>query len=305
MQTLIIIFVCLAIGLICQRIPRFPVSIYKKLNKFIIYFCLPAITLYFIPKVKWQSDLIYPIAAAWISFAFSILFFSVLGSIFKWSKKLTGALIISAGFANTSFLGFPIIEALYGKSGLKTAVLVDQPGCFVVLSTFGVLVAILHSKGSTTAGQLLKKILLFPPFMAFAIAMGMSILDYDFFDLLQEGLKEIGNLITPLALFAVGLQLSFDRKSKHFPFLTLGLLFKLILMPLLIFLLYGLVFKQSGPQIEISVLEMAMAPMISACIIAASYGLKPRLCTMMIGFGIPISFVTIALWYVLLKYVGI
>jgi predicted permease len=40
---------------------------------------------------------------------------------------LIGCLILTAGLGNTSF-GFPIIEALYGEEGLKTAILVDQPG---------------------------------------------------------------------------------------------------------------------------------------------------------------------------------
>ncbi|HJS00562.1 MAG TPA: AEC family transporter [Flavobacterium sp.] len=301
MLNIIIIFVSLMLGIACQHLSWFPTQSYKKLNKFIINFCLPALTLYFIPKVKWEIELLYPIGAAWISFAFSILFFAILGYYFKWSKKLTGALIITSGFANTSFLGFPIIEALYGKSGLETAILVDQPGCFVVLSTFGVLVAISYSNGSTSLVEMLKKIVFFLPFIAFCTSILMNVFGYEFIDEIQFGLKKIGSLITPLAMFSVGLQLKFDSKSKHFPFLALGLFFKLILMPLFIYVLYVLVLKQHGPQIDVTVLEMAMAPMITACIIASTHGLKPKLCSMMIGFGIPLSFLTLVFWYFLLN----
>jgi predicted permease len=49
-------------------------------------------------------------------------------------KKLTGCLIIT-GFRILLFFKFPIITALYGSEGYKTAILVDQPGSFVVLST--------------------------------------------------------------------------------------------------------------------------------------------------------------------------
>jgi predicted permease len=41
--------------------------------------------------------------------------------------------------------------------------------------------------------------------------------------------------------------------------------------------------------IQVAVLESAMAPMITACILASTHGLKPRLSSMMIGFGIPLS----------------
>jgi predicted permease len=43
------------------------------------------------------------------------------------------------------FFWVSIIEALYGEEGLKTAILVDQPGSFVVLSTLGILVATIYS----------------------------------------------------------------------------------------------------------------------------------------------------------------
>jgi predicted permease len=66
---------------------------------------------------------------------------------YGWSKKLTGCLILTAGLGNTSSL-VSIIEALYGQEGMKTAILVDQLGTFVVLSTLGILVATMYSKGS-------------------------------------------------------------------------------------------------------------------------------------------------------------
>jgi predicted permease len=70
---------------------------------------------------------------------------------------LTGCLILTAGLGNTSFLGFPIIEALYGQEGMKTAILVDQPGTFVVLSTLE-LSWLLCTKGSQIAFRFLKKL---------------------------------------------------------------------------------------------------------------------------------------------------
>ena len=48
-------------------------------------------------------------------------------------------------------------------------------------------------------------------------------------------------------------------------------------------------------------MEAAMAPMITAVILASAYGLKPKLAGMMIGVGIPLSFATIAIWYYILN----
>jgi predicted permease len=78
---------------------------------------------------------------------------------------------------NTSF-GFPIIEALYGQEGMKTAILVDQPGTFVVLSTLGIIVATMYSKGQI-AFRFLKK-LFFSPFITFVVACLMNVFNFDF-----------------------------------------------------------------------------------------------------------------------------
>jgi predicted permease len=240
---------------------------------------------------------------AWIGFIVSYLLFSFLGKKFGWSKKLIGCLIITAGLGNTSFLGFPIIQALYGEEGMKTAILVDQPGSFVVLSTLGILVATLFSSGSPNGFHIAKKILFFPPFITFILACVMNILDFDFHEYVEFVLQKIGSTMTPLAMLSVGLQLRFDRKSQHWKFLGLGLLYKLVITPAMFYLLYVVLLQQHTKSIQVAIMESAMAPMITACILASSHGLKPRLSSMMIGFGIPISFVTLLFWYFIVQFI--
>ncbi|SNR34905.1 AEC family transporter [Flavobacterium sp. ov086] len=303
MNNFILIFFFLTLGLLLQRVKAFPTNIYKVLNKIVVYFCLPAITLYHIPKIKWSNELLFPIASGWICFILAFIFFHFLGRRFGWSNKLIGCLILTAGLSNSSFLGYPIIEALFGKKGLETAVLVDQPGTFVVVSTLGVFVAAFYSKGSPNAISIIKKVLLFPPFLTFVVACLMNVSDYQFDVTIQSVLLKTGSLVTPLALLSVGLQLQFDRRSQHWKFLRLGLFFKLILSPLIIFVLYVFIFNQHSEAIKVTLIEVAMAPMITGAILASTYGLKPRLSSMMIGFGIPISFLTIAIWYLILSFI--
>lgn len=303
MSNFILIFFFLVLGLVLQHIKQFPTRIYKVLNKIVIYVCLPAITLYHIPKIKWSNELLFPIASGWISFLLAFLFFHFLGRRLGWSNKLIGCLILTAGLSNSSFLGYPIVEALFGKKGLETAILVDQPGTFVVVSTLGVFVAAFYSKGSPDTFSIVKKIVFFPPFITFVVACLMNIFQYDLDLNLQFGLLKIGSLVTPLALLSVGLQLTFDRKSQHWHFLRLGLFFRLIITPFIILILYVFILKQHSEAIKITIIEMAMAPMITGAILASTYGLKPKLSSMMIGFGIPISFLTLAIWYFVIGFI--
>jgi predicted permease len=302
MDSILLIFICLLAGVALQRVKAFPANAYVALNQFVIYISLPALALYYIPQIKISTALLYPLGVAWIGFLLAFLFFMVMGRLFNWPRKLTGCLILTAGLGNTSFVGFPIIEALYGKAGLETAIIVDQPGTFVVMSTLGIMVAAAYSKGAAGGAAILRKILLFPPFIAFFAGVVMNLCSYDFVDAPASVFQRLGSTVTPVALVAVGLQLKIDAKSRHWNFLALGLFFKLMLMPAFFYLLYKGALGNTSLQIDVSIMEAAMAPMITASILASSHGLKPKLAGMMIGVGIPVSFITLAFWYFVLQW---
>lgn len=301
MDNLILLFGCLFTGLLLQRSKAFPPDTYRALNAFVIYISLPAVALYYIPDIRFTRELLFPVGVAWIAFAGSFLLFGGLGRLLGWPPKLTGCLILTAGLGNTSFVGFPVIEALYGTGGIRTAILVDQPGTFVVMSTLGITVAALYARGKPDPAAVAKKILLFPPFIAFAAACVMNVAGWHFHADLASAFQKIAVTVTPLALVSVGLQLKLERRSRHWRFLGWGLLYKLVLTPALIFVLYVWILGGGGPVVQVSVMEAAMAPMITAAVIASSNGLKPRLGSMMIGFGIPLSFLTLCIWYLLVR----
>lgn len=300
MDNIILLFGCLLLGVLFQKVPAFSKNAHQALNQFVIYVSIPAMALYYIPKVEINASLLYPLGIAWLGFGLSFVFFYGLGKLLGWSKKLIGCLIVVGGLGNTSFVGFPVIEALYGKEGIETAIIVDQPGSFVVMSTLGIIVAMSFSKETPSARTLLTKILKFPPFLAFFLGLMLNLFKVDFPIDLQSVFQRVGATVSPVALVAVGLQLKFERRSLHWPFLGVGLLFKLIITPLFFFVLYKLVLGADGLPIDVSIIEAAMAPMITGAILASSYGLKPKLSNMMVGVGIPLSFVTLALWYFIL-----
>ena len=301
MDNILLIFICLIMGLGMQRITAFPKNGLLALNQFVIFVALPALALYYIPKIAISTNLFYPLAIAWVGFGLSFLFFYTIGKRLGWPNRLIGCLIITAGLGNTSFLGFPIIQALYGDEGLKTAIMVDQPGTFVVMATLGLITATLFSKGDANPKQIAAKILLFPPFIAFVVACLLNVFKIDFNEHLQSVFQKLGGTVTPVALISVGLQLKVDKNNQHWKFLRLGLLFKLIITPAIFFLVYRIILGGKGLAVDVSILESAMAPMITGAILASNYGLKPKLSSMMVGIGIPLSFITIAFWYFILN----
>ena len=81
MSSLILLFGCLALGVLLQRVRDFPVNSPLVLNQFIIYVSLPALALFYIPEVKLDSTVLLPVGVAWICFAASTLFFWTLGKV--------------------------------------------------------------------------------------------------------------------------------------------------------------------------------------------------------------------------------
>lgn len=303
MASVFLLFLCLFIGIFIQRLPNFPKNTAVVLNQYILYISLPAMALYYLPKVAIGWELLIPASVAWLAFLLSFLFFQLLGKRLGWSKKLIGCLILTAGLGNTSFVGIPVIQAMYGDEGLETLILVDLPGTFMVLSTVGVVVATLYSnQQSGSQKDMVKKILTFPPLMAFVIGFSMALFSLKFPSVVDETFLKIAQTLSPIALISVGFQLKFKSYSKHYPFLALGLAFQLLIFPAILLIVYHYIFGLSDLVTKVCIVEAAMAPMITASIIAQKYGLKPELSSMMVGYGIPISFITLYGWYQLVEF---
>ena len=290
------------IGIVLKKSKIIPDNFHTSLNAFVINISLSAFSLYYISKIELNSSVIYPVLVVWIGIFAAILFFAGLGKIFGWKSSLIGALIMCAGFGNTSFVGIPLIQAMYGEEGLKTVMLVDQPG-FVALSTVGILVANFYSGSKDSLLKHLSKILKFPPFIAFVIALLLNIFSIEIPKDFDEVLMKLGATTVPLALVSVGSQMQWKKIEKKEGFhLFIGLLFKLVLLPLLILVIYKYIFHQSGDVIDICILEAAMAPMITAAIIASAHDLEPKFCNLMVAVGIPLSILTVGIWHLLLPF---
>ena len=305
MSNIILLFLCLFLGFFLRKTKLFPENGHLALNSFVINISLSALSLYYIPKIVLNFQVLFPVMVPWLNIILAVLFFSFLGKKLNWSKSLIGALIMCAGFGNTSFVGIPVIQSLYGESGLKTVMLVDQPGSFVALSTLGITIASFYSGDKIGIAQIIRKIIKFPPFIAFVIAVILNIFSIAVPVQIDEVFAKLGATTVPLALVSVGSQLRWQKLHHDSKPLFWGLLFKLILFPTFIFTLYFLILKQRGEMIEISFLESAMGPMVTAAIIASAHRLEPKFCNLILGVGIPLSFLTLTLWYLVMKYAGV
>ncbi len=309
MSQLLLVFLCLILGIVLKRTGKFPLSTPQSLNAFVIWISLPALVFVHIDRLLKNTslslDMLIPVSMAWILFPISVLVFYFLGKKLKWSQTRTGALMLTAGLGNTSFVGFPLLEALHGPEALPIGVLVDQLGSFLVLSTLGLLVAGFMSsrKGAGFSfASALKNVFCFPPFVALVASFAMGLLGFGWPAVLLSALGSLANTLVPLALVSVGFQLNPSRAvlQKEWRPLLLGLGFKLVFAPLVFLGLFVFALGKSGFVTRITILESAMASMITASVVSDEFGFDRNISSLMLGVGIPLSLVTVYLWDLLL-----
>ena len=268
------------------------------LNSFIIHVSLPALAILHIHNVQISYGLLIPISMAWLLFGFAVLIFRWIGSRLNWSRSLIGCMILVCGLGNTSFLGLPMIEVFFGKEGIPTGLIIDQMGSFLVLSTLGIFTASYYSGSKFDRSTVLKRVVTFPPFISIVIAFLLLPLDYP--KELVSILEKLGNTLTSLALLSVGFQMRLTHFNTLKLELAIGLLFKMILAPAALFLIYFFIAHERGLIFNITIFEAAMPPMITAAIVATDFNLNKELAAMLVGIGIILSFLTLTLWWMFL-----
>lgn len=309
MANFIVIFTCLIAGILCKRLKQFPHQTPQVLNAFIIYLSLPALVLSQLPKLLLTMDLHgnwwLPVSMSWISLLLAFLIFSFIGKKLNWKNTKIGALILTVGLGNTSFVGFPLLEALIGKVALPIGILADQPGSFLALSTVGIFIAAFYSGAKVTPAYIFRRVVTFAPFIALIVSvLWVMILGNTGLEFLTPPLEKIGSTLVPLALFSVGYQLHFDLaifRKRALP-LSLGLGLKLILFPLFFSFLYIGVLGGRDLITHVVVLESAMATMITAAVVANEFNLDNELSNLMVGVSIPLSLITVPLWNHFLRF---
>lgn len=314
MASFYLIIISLILGKICSFSERFPKQTAQALNGFVLYISLPAIVILKVPELIQEFELslklLAPISMAWIMFLMSYFLFYTLGRKFKWSPGLTACLFLTAGLANTSFVGFPLLDAIIGPEAIKIALIADQMGTFLCFTTLGLMLANIYSKKGKqdTDGlrrliiQNLKGIFFFPPFLVLMVTATLSLLSFHPPPIVNDVVTPLATTLGPLALFSVGFSLKVNPSTllKYRLPLSLGLLFKLIIAPLIFTLIFNWLAHPSSLMIRVTILESAMATMITASVICNQFKLEEELANLMVGISIPLSLISVPIWNFLL-----
>ena len=298
MSALLLLVACLLLGFLTARMARPPAALAQSLHWWVLNVAFSALVLHLMPTLEFDWQFWFLAASMWLVFLGAWGTFAMLGRVLHWPRARVGVLALAGGFGATAFIGFPIIEALHGREALKLALVADQLGGFLAVTIGGTLVAALYSGRSPSPAAIARRVLTFPPLISLAVGAIVGVAG-GWPDAVDAILDRIGATLIPMALFSVGLQLRLEFRAGQIAALGLALGYKLALAPLVIYLA-GLAAGVSDGILTVAVLEAAMAPQVTATLLAEQNDLEPQLAVAILGVGIASSLVTVPLVNLLL-----
>ncbi len=289
MENIIVLVVCLCSGMILRWAFGLKEGAVRAMNLLIVYFFVPVIGLYMIPKIEFNGSLIWLSITPFLAFGFSVIFYRFFGTPLKIDLESRQSLTLTSGISSISFVGFPIFELLYGDLGLAYGVFMSLSGTILVFNTVGVTTLFYFEGHHVGMKGLLKRVLLFPSFHAFLIAILFNLLEVKYPQVLDLALSKITGAFSVVALLAVGLQIDLKMTLEQRRNLVIGQVFKLIIAPLVMYLVVWQLLGMKDLVGRICILGAAIGPMNSMAVLAASRGINPKLSILMSAVGIPLS----------------
>jgi len=286
-------FVLLLMGLGRSLVWRrlVPDSAPDALNSVVLYVCMPASILLQVPRLEFQAAAFGVVLIPWLLVAITTVLVLLAARFWRLARADTAVLLLEVPLGNTSFLGYALVPVLASQDALPYAVLYDQFGSFLILSTFGLTVIAIYSGGvRPTPAAVFGRVLRFPPFIALVFAL--TVMPAQPPEAIRNVLQQLAGAMLPMVGLALGMQLKLRLPRAQLLPLGLGLAGKLVLLPLLA---WGFcLLLQLGPDARDGVvLESGMPPLITAAALAAMARLGPELGAALVGYGVVFSMISL------------
>jgi predicted permease len=268
------------------------------LNRLVLWVTLPALVFQTVHAAPLGPDLVQAPAAAIAGMAGTALVAWVLLARLYGHTPATGGLVLAASAGSVSFLGIPLVRALFGSDETQVAVY------FAVLNVPLALVSGALISGRIRAGtsaprrsrlratlavcgQGLRQLGTMPA--TWALAGGLALHGTD----LPVGASRLLQLLTatvaPTTMFALGLGLRFERSLAPYRMALPAVAIKLAVSPLVVFACAWAV-GLSGLPLAIVSLQGAMPTQVLSVVIAERYRLDSRLVGLTLALDTALAF---------------
>lgn len=210
------VFALIASGYIARRIGVMGGTAVSELNRFVVYLALPALLFDVMAHASW-ADLAQPRFIAAFGLACGIVFYATVGWRLFSGQPLPLASIdgLLGSYANTAYMGFPVLLMLFGKDSLVPVTIASIITVCVLFASAIVLIEV-GNQGEQRPLRLAAKVLgslsRNPILVAPALGVVYGATELGLHPAADAFLDLLGGAASPLALVVIGLFLAEPRQ---------------------------------------------------------------------------------------------
>ncbi len=256
-----------------------------------------------------------PLAAILLTAALYVILAKLLG----YRGAFAAAFVFGTFWANVTYLGFPLSRSAFGQAGLADAAVYNAFIMPAFIALAFLLIGAFGSSAGGSWGRKLRMAFLNPVILAafFGIllaalaeglltgpdgALGIPAWAMAVLRILDRLLGLLGEMGLPVALLVIGGALQVRAIRTNLVALGLTVTAKLVLMPLVLFLLMDLAFEGAGGSVRgVAVLLAAMPNAVASYVVARQIGAEEGFVAAMLVMSTLLGIVTLPAWlYVVL-----
>ena len=261
-----VLFLLIFAGFACVKTGTVKIEAKKAFSDLPLYLIVPAMVINsylteFDPKVLQNLLQSFALSTVLLLLGLVITFLLTL-RIGK--EKNTPILRFACIFSNAAYMGFPLVQALFGAEGLLYA--------SVYVTVFNILlwtVGYAMVSGKVRPGEVLHSILTTPVLWSVLLGLTLYLCRVNVPELIRQPLQLVGNMNTPLSMIITGMLIAGSKPEK-----LLGnreiyriILIRMLFIPLVSFLLFRLLSVQGmvQPECQPALRGLAVGAVFAGC----------------------------------------
>lgn len=293
LNQILVLFLILVAGYLARRWHVFGAEMTQGLSSLLLKIALPALIIdslqqSFTPELLQASGKILVIA--FLVYATSGVLAFIVGKFLQAPAQDLGVYRFALLFSNVGFMGYPVVNAIFGSEAVFYAAIYNLPFNLIVF-TLGIL--IINSGGRETE-KVNVRMLLNPATVAVAIGFAFFLFSFELPEPFATTVTQLGSLTTPLSMILIGALLAGTNIKA-----TLGnwriyvvCLLRLLLMPLALWAVLRSI--TSDPfLVGVPTILAAMPVAANAAILAQEYDANSLLASQLVFVSTLLSIVSI------------
>lgn len=206
----------------------------------------------------------------------------------KSDKRKRNILQFAMVFSNCGFMGFPIVESVFGQEGVIYASIFNLVFNLFVW-TYGVV--LFTDVADVTE---MKKVFKNPGIIAVFIGLFLMLFSIEIPSVLSSTIKMVGGLTTPISMLIIGSLLATTNFKLAVRDLSLyyGSIIKLLIIPGVLYFI-AVIFHENSTVIKCFILMQAMPAGAMATIFAENFDKEKEYAVMIVSFSTALSVLTI------------